>query len=76
MFDKTALVVYNMSMKKIWMHRANSFKEAADFESDYYMNMTGAERLNTMQFLRETYLKLKARGHGNGKGLRRVIKII
>ena len=75
-FDKTVLVVYNMTMKKIWINKANSFKEAAEFDSDYYMKMPKAERINTMQLLREIYRKLKAPRNENGKRLRRVIKVI
>jgi len=65
-----------MIMKKIWINRANSFKEAAEFDSAYYMKMSKSERISTMQFLREIYRKLKGPGNENGKRLRRVIKII
>lgn len=62
-------------MKKIWIHRSNSFKEAAVFDSTYYRKMSKEERISTMQLLREIYRKLKGRDE-NGKRLRRVIKII
>ena len=62
-------------MKKIWMKKANSFKEAAEFDSAYYAKMSKAERIDTMQFLREIYLKFKAPRNENGKRLRRVIKV-
>jgi hypothetical protein len=65
-----------MSMKKIWINKANSFKEAAEFDSVYYAKMSKAERIGTMQFLREVYHKLRASKIENGKRLRRVIKII
>jgi len=65
-----------MAVKKIWINKANSFKEAAEFDSDYYMKMSKAERINTMQLLREIYRKLKAPRNENGKRLRRVIKVI
>lgn len=58
------------------MTRASSFKEAAEFDSAYYATMSKAERISTMQFLREIYLKFKAPRNENGKGLRRVIKVI
>ena len=63
-------------MKKIWINRANSFKEAAEFDSAYYAKMSKAERIGTMQFLREVYTKLRTSKIENGKGLRRVIKVI
>ncbi|OGW85540.1 MAG: hypothetical protein A2987_01315 [Omnitrophica bacterium RIFCSPLOWO2_01_FULL_45_10] len=65
-----------MAMKKIWVNKANSFKEAAVFDSAYYAKMSKAERIGTMQFLREVYLKFKAPRNENGKRLRRTIKII
>jgi len=63
-------------MKKIWLHKTNSFKEAEEFDAAYYMKMSKAERISTMQLLRENYYKLKAPRNENGKRLRRVIKII
>jgi len=65
-----------MTMKKIWINKAGSFKKAAEFDSDYYTKMSKSERISTMQFLREIYLKLRAPKNENGKRLRRVIKII
>ena len=63
-------------MKKIWINKANSFKEAAKFDSVYYTKMSKAERIGAMQFLREIYFKFEAPRNENGKRLRRVIKII
>ena len=63
-------------MKKIWINKASSFKEAAKFDSDYYAKMSKAERIGTMQFLREVYFKFKAPKNENGKRLRRIIKVI
>ena len=63
-------------MKKIWVNKANSFKEAEAFDSAYYMKMSKAERISTMQFLREEYRKIKAPRNENRKRLRRVIKIV
>ena len=40
-------------MKKVWIHRSNSFKEADSFDEKYYSDMNSAERLETVQFLRE-----------------------
>lgn len=58
------------------MNKAGSFKEAAEFDSAYYAKMSKAERIGTMQFLREAYHKLRASKIENGKRLRRVIKVI
>ena len=63
-------------MKKIWINKASSFKEAAEFDSVYYSKMSKSERIGTMQFLREVYNKLRISRNENGKRLRRVIKII
>ena len=56
-------------MKKIWVNKANSFKEAEEFDRRYYSQMGARERLETMQFLRETYDKFKKPGESHGKGL-------
>ena len=69
-------VWYNRVMKKIWINRANSFKEASEFDSAYYAKMSKAERVGTMQFLREVNHKLRASKIENRKRLRRVIKVI
>ncbi|MFH1593374.1 MAG: hypothetical protein ABID09_01590 [Candidatus Omnitrophota bacterium] len=63
-------------MKKIWVNKAKSFKEAERFDNSYYLSMSRTERLETMQFLREIYYKIKGLKNEGRKGLRRVIKII
>ncbi len=64
-------------MKKIWVNKTYSFKDAERFDENYYLNMTSAERLDIMQFLRESYYKINKRlKNESRKGLRRVIKII
>jgi hypothetical protein len=63
--------------KKIWINRAKSFKAAQDFDVEYYLSMNSQERLETVQYLREIYYKMKKGLRDEGrKGLRRVIKII
>ena len=63
--------------KKIWVNKSNSFKDAQDFDDSYYLSLTPRERLETVQFLREEYWKLKKDiKHEGGKRLRRVLKII
>ncbi|MFH1854572.1 MAG: hypothetical protein ABH815_04595 [Candidatus Omnitrophota bacterium] len=64
-------------MKKIWVHKVNSFKKAKDFEVKYYSDLSGSERIDIVQFLREQYFKLKGRLKDESrKGLRRSIKIV
>ncbi len=64
-------------MKKIWVHKACSYEEAEEFEREYYSRMTSEERLDIVQFLRESYGKMnKGAAHAHREGLRRVIKVI
>jgi hypothetical protein len=63
-------------MKKRWVNKARSFKEAQKFEDDYYSKMSEKKRLETMQFLREIYYKIKGIKNEHRKGLRRVIRVI
>ncbi|MCX7793147.1 MAG: hypothetical protein N2257_01890 [Thermodesulfovibrionales bacterium] len=61
--------------EKIWIKRFNSFKDASEADINYHLNMTPEERLETMEYLREVFYKLK--GYGKGReGLRRVFKIV
>jgi len=62
--------------KKIWVNKAYSFLEAEQFDEQYYQAMSGYERIETMQFLREQYYKIKGTKNEARKGLRRVIRII
>ena len=63
--------------QKIWVHKSNSYKEAQEFDDAYYLSMTPAERLETIQFLREEHWKQnKDKDHESGKRLRRVFKLI
>lgn len=64
-------------MKRIWVNKAGSFKEAKKFDEDYYQSMSKTERLETVQFLREQYPKIiRGKKRESRKRLRRVIKII
>ncbi|MBU4377297.1 MAG: hypothetical protein KKD29_07515 [Candidatus Omnitrophica bacterium] len=64
-------------MKKIWINKASSFRDAERFDRDYYLAMGASKRLEEMQLLREIYYKIKKRGSYEGrKRFRRVIKII
>jgi hypothetical protein len=63
--------------KKIWVNKSDSFEAAQDFDFDYYLSMSSKERLETVQFLRESYLKAKKGSkHEGRKRLRRIIKVI
>lgn len=64
-------------MKKIWGRTTNSFQEAEYFDRLYYRAMSKDERLETVQFLREEYLKIKGRlKHEGRERLRRVITVV
>ena len=63
-------------MKKLWLKIFRSSKEAEKADLDYYSKMSHSEKWDTMQFIRETYLNFRGRRYENGKGLRRVYKII
>jgi len=63
--------------RMIWVNKSDSFDAANEFDDDYYLSMSREERLETLQFLREIYFKIKKGSEDEGrKGLRRVIKII
>lgn len=64
-------------MKKIWVNKTKSFKEAENFDRNYYFKMSDSERLSTIQFLRELYFKINRKVSREDRArLRRVIKII
>jgi hypothetical protein len=65
-----------MYMKKIWVHKTNSFKKAEEFENELYMQASAQERLSDIQFCREQYFKLKGLSYAGRKRLRRIIKVI
>lgn len=63
-------------MKKIWFRKFYSYKEAEEFDTKYYADMSKQERLDIMQYLRDLYYKIKGDRNASRKGLRRVIRII
>lgn len=64
-------------MPKIWVNKARSFEEAEKFDENYYLAMSQTERLETVQYLREMYYKMKGRlKYAGRERLRRIIKII
>ena len=64
-------------MKRIWINKVGSFKEAQDFDTSYYLALSSEERLESVQILREEYFKSNGLEFGeDGKRLRRVFKVI
>ena len=62
---------------KIWVNKSNSFEEALKFDTAYYLELSSAERLETIQILREAHFKsTDLLSHENGKRLRRVFRVI
>lgn len=69
--------IIKMRTKKIWVNTADTIDAAQRFDDEYYLSMSSRERLETVQFLRKAYYKMKnGLGDEGRKGLRRVIKII
>ena len=66
-------------MRKIWVRKARSFREAERFDREYYQAMSPGERVETVQFIREQLVKIRgsSRRHaGHRTGLRRVLTIV
>ena len=63
-------------MKKIWVNKADSLKQAERFDRAYYQSMSASERLEIVQFLRENFKIKKGKKDESREGLRRVIRII
>lgn len=64
-------------MKRVWINKARSFKEAVDFDTAYYLSLSSEERLEGVQILREEYFKSKGlEFREDGKRLRRVLRVI
>ena len=61
-------------MKKIWINKVNSFKEAEEFDRKYYARMTPEERLSIVQELREIHFKFL--NPDSKPRLQRVIKVV
>jgi hypothetical protein len=63
--------------KAIWVNKAKSFEAAEAYDVAYYKRLSGAERIDTVQFLREAYFQAMGGTFGeNGKRLRRILRII
>ena len=62
-------------MKKIWINKCKSFKEAHEFDDHYYQSLTPEERLDIVQYLRLNQYKMDTK-NARRKRLRRSITII
>jgi hypothetical protein len=63
--------------REIWINKANSFDEAQEFNTAYYLNLSSAERVETVQVLREAHFKSNGLFRSkNGKRLRRVLRVV
>ena len=62
-------------MKKIWVNKCESFKEAHKFDSQYYQSLTPEERLDIVQYLRLNQYKMDNK-NARRERLRRSITII
>ena len=64
-------------MKRIWINKAGSFKEPQNFDNEYYLSLSSAERVEGVQILREEYFKSNGlEFREDGKILRRVSRVI
>lgn len=64
-------------MKKTWIKKFSSFKKAQEADRRYYARLSPAERLDIIQFLRESYFRMKGLFKHDGRSrLRRSIKIV
>jgi len=61
---------------KVWVNKAKSFEAAERFDKNYYLRMSGKERLETVQMLREMWFNVDKSNNENGKRLRRTVRII
>ena len=62
---------------KWWIRKAKSFKEAEEFDDEYYRKMPPEDRLSDIQFCRQMYFKLKRINIDEiRKGLRRFYKVV
>lgn len=62
--------------KNVWVNKATSFKAAQEFDEAYYRRLSAAERIETVQVLREAYFRSIGGITGeDGKRLRRVLSV-
>lgn len=74
---RSVSVIMNSMNTKPWVRISRSFEEAQAFDRDYDFSMTGEERLEIVQVLRERAAKLeKGKKREGRKRLRRALRII
>ncbi len=62
--------------RKWWVRKANSFRQAEEFDDEYYHLRSPEQRLSDIQICREMYFKLKNININEiRKGLRRFLKV-
>ena len=62
---------------RIWVNRARTFAEAEEFDRAYYESMSGEERLDAVQQLREEFFRRQGIAeHEDGTRLRRVLGVL
>jgi len=62
-------------LDKIVINKTKSFKEAQNWQNNYYISKTVKERLSDVQICRENYFKIKGINAGR-KRLRRIFRIV
>jgi hypothetical protein len=63
--------------REIWINKTKSFEDAQEFDTAYYLNLSSAERVETVQVLREAHFKSNGLfRRESGKRLRRVLRVI
>jgi len=60
---------------KIVINKAKSFKEAQEWQNNYYISKPVKERLSDVQRCRENYFKIKGINAGR-KRLRRIFRVV
>ena len=62
-------------MKKIWVHKARSFKDAERFDEQFWRRAGAAARFSATWLMVEEFLKLRGRFRGQPR-LRRTVQHI
>jgi len=62
-------------LKKIWVQKATSFREAARFDRQYYQALSPNERIEIVDRLRSMVRKFR-KGRNGGTRLRKVIRVV
>lgn len=72
--EKSAICII---MRTVTIRKFSSLNKAQEADEREYARMSPAERVETVQFLREIWLGFgKGKRHESRKGLRRVVKVV